>query len=148
MDIAKLVQNPEDVRRDMGEAMELVREHFRTKYFKRVQKAVSAQRQRAISNPPREVALLAALKEFAPPGRQPSYERATEVLLAMDSWQHMRQGIANGRVGIANIGRDESIHHDGVYDIDAACEREGTSLGERFAEMMVLMSIVSMLGRD
>lgn len=140
MDISRLVQNPEDVRRDMNEAVELVREHFRAKYLRRAQKAVADQRRNTLSNPPREVALMSALKEFAPPNKRNSYERATEVLLALDSWGQMRKGL-EGRVSAASLG-DESVHRDGVYDIDKSC-LNSSNAGERFAEVLVLMSIIS-----
>jgi len=150
-EISRLVQNPEDIRKDLSEAMELVREHFRAKYLRRVQQAVKLHRQSALENPPREVALLNVLKEFAHPHEHPSYDRTAEMLLALNSWQELRQGLGGGTwqrkdlgaIYAAGLAQDPSIHPDGIYETDPSCKPAQQDLGERFAQIMVLMSILS-----
>jgi len=157
MEIAKLVESPDNIRRDMGDALELAREHFKEKYLKRVSKAVEYERMKAMANPPREVALIAALKEFVPPERHEMYERMADAMITLSSWHEIRKknightGLNAPQTqfyaqslggGAGSAWADESLHHDGVYDIDPECRAGNMYNGGRLAEMMFLLSLV------
>ena len=160
IEIAKLVESPDNIRRDMGDALELVREHFNTKYLKRIQKTIEAERLKTLSNPPREVALIAALKEFAPHDSHESYDRMAELIITLSSWKEIRANIERSGMQTARAASlgpvypqdlevnsdtnelDESVHPDGVYDIDPECAIGKRYNGGRLAEMMFMLSIL------
>ena len=168
VEISKLVQSPDNVRKDMGDALELAREHFRGKYLRRIQKTVESERLRALANPPKEVALIAALKEFAPPESHENYDRIADLFIMLSSWKEIRrnlelsnhhsdmsgfdpensfgahgQTVAMSRRQSGYAGSfDESVHPDGVYDIDHECSASGKYNGGRLAEMMFLLSML------
>jgi hypothetical protein len=110
-EITRLVENPENLRRDMGDAMELVRDHFHTRYRQHITKAIEAERQKALSHPSKEVALLSALKEFAPSHSHENYDRASQMLVTLGLLKDVNE----------TIRADESVHADGIYDIDLEC---------------------------
>ena len=160
MEISKLVESPDNIRQDMGDALELAREHFKTKYLRRIQKAVEAERMRAMANPPREVALITALKEFAPPQSHENFDRMADMFITLSSWQEIRANLEHsggqgagaspaGRVYARSlsedggtVSHDESVHHDGVYDIDHECSAGRRFDGGRLAEMMFMLSLL------
>ena len=174
LEISRLVQSPDNVRKDMGDALELAREHFRTKYLRRIQRAVESERMRALENPPREVALIAALKEFAPPENHENYDRMAELFMTLSSWKEIRRNLELSQPGFLRAGQarmarsgpaaenhasgaspeqvheadcnvdiyDESVHPDGVYDIDRECSAGSKYNGGRLAEMMLLLSML------
>ena len=156
MEIAKLVESPDNIRRDMDDALELAREHFRGKYLKRIRKAIEHERMKAMTNPPREVALIAALKEFTPPENHETYDRMAEAMITLSSWQEIRRNIGNASWGApqerlyaqsltadgARSEADVSLHHDGVYDIDPGCRPNSVYNSGRLAEMMFMLSLV------
>lgn len=150
-EISRMVDDPENIRRDMGDALELARRHFKTKYLGRVRQAVETERMRTMANPPREVALLAALKEFSPPEKHAAFERMAEVFIALSSWQEIRRNLHSPRadtyaaphLSACASSADPSVHPDGVYDIDHECKTSGRYNGGRLAEMMFLLSIIS-----
>jgi len=156
MEIAKLVESPDNIRRDMDDALELAREHFRGKYLKRIRKAIEHERMKAMANPPREVALIAALKEFTPPENHETYDKMAEAMVTLSSWKEIRKNIGSAswnvpqeRVYAQNLAAhgagsqvDVSLHHDGVYDIDPECRPNSTYNSGRLAEMMFMLSLV------
>ena len=174
MEISRLVQSPDNVRKDMGDALELAREHFRSKYLRRIQRAVESERMRALENPPREVALIAALKEFAPPENHENYDRMAELFMTLSSWKEIQRSLEFSQTGFPRTGQarmaqsglsaadhasdasleqfhdpgcntdiyDESVHPDGVYDIDRECSASSKYNGGRLAEMMILLSML------
>lgn len=157
LEIAKLVESPDNIRKDMGDALELAREHFKNKYLKRVIKAVEYERMKTMANPPREVALIAALKEFVPPERHEMYERMTDAMITLSSWQEIRKNMNYASVnpqrtpffaqGLAadytGFEADDSLHHDGVYDVDPECRPHSMYNGSRLTEMMFLLSLLN-----
>ena len=174
IEISRLVQSPDNVRKDMGDALELAREHFRSKYLRRIQRAVESERMRALENPPREVALITALKEFAPPENHENYDRIAELFITFSSWKEIQRNLELSQTGYPRVGQarmarpglaaanqasgaspeqfhepdcntdifDESVHPDGVYDIDHECSTGSKYNGGRLAEMMILLSML------
>ncbi|MCL2853184.1 MAG: hypothetical protein FWE20_09170 [Defluviitaleaceae bacterium] len=177
MEISRLVQSPDNIRKDMGDALELAREHFQSKYLRRIQKTVESERMRVLENPPREVALIAALKDFAPPESHEGYDRMAELFIMLSSWKEIRRNLEVSQDGFSRAysreahmaqarfagtqrgggnsrnlhqemdcnvdGFDDSIHPDGIYDIDRECSAGSRYNGGRLAEMMFLLSMLS-----
>ena len=156
MEIAKLVESPDNIRRDMDDALELAREHFRGKYLKRIRKAIEHERMKSMTNPPREVALIAALKEFTTPENHETYDRMAEAMITLSSWQEIRKNINSANWNApqkrlyaqnlaadgVNSALDASLHHDGVYDIDPECRPNNIYNSGRLAEMMFMLSLI------
>jgi len=150
MEISRMVESPDNIRKDMGDALELAREHFKSKYLRRIQKAVEYERTRTLANPPREVALLAALKEFTPPENHERFDKMAELFITLSSWQEIRHNLELSKQSYATVQaagmpprRDESVHRDGVYDIDPECVAKSRYNGGRLAEMMFLLSMLN-----
>ena len=147
-EIAGLGRSPQEIKNDMGEALELVRHHFRDKYLGRLQHTLEHERAQVLSAPPREVALIAALKEFVPPQNHANLDRIGEMFVTLNTWQQMRynMGLARQsletRASAQGLGDDASLHADGVYDIDEACQMRNKASGWQFADMLLMLCVL------
>ena len=125
MELTKLMGDNETIQRDMEEAMEMLREHFRNKYVKRIHRAVQEKHQTmAHRNPPREVQLMQAMKQFMPEDRREGMDKMAEMIMMMNTFQSIQNELSEysrQTLDAAAVRGEDSVHEDGVYDMDQAC---------------------------
>ena len=71
-----------------------------------------------VKNPPREVQLLRAMKAFMPEERHPNVDKIIDVMMLTRTLESIRKEQHTRQLA------QESVHPDGIYDIDAKCVLE------------------------
>lgn len=123
-ELAKLMTGNNDLR---AEIMGSIKKIFQDKYINKINHAVKAQYSSVQSNPSREIRLMSAMKDFYPESRQDNIDKIINLLTVMNTYQSVRTNLNEAHskninaMSVQPKSIDESIHDDGIYDIDAAC---------------------------
>lgn len=160
IEVAQMMQDREALQKDMSEAMALVRNLFQEKYMAKLQRAIDAHRNKALQNPPQEARLLLALKPFMPEQSQKAAERLIDAMVLTNTtksivaelmpWESQSPQVPAEGQPVAAALREESvensIHEDGIYDVDYACllDRE-TPAARTQPNMFALFFLLNMM---
>lgn len=139
-EITQMMHDRTNVQSDMEEAFNMVSEMFRKKYVSKMHKAIQSQQLQTKKDPPKEAQLLSAMKAFAREETHPMYDRMIDMLLTADTLQKM-----SGRIKPVTVQEtsQNSVHHDGIYDIDNVCVASRGKSGTNLAGMLMMMSLFS-----
>lgn len=148
MEITQMLQDANNINRDIDEALSLVKDHFKEKYFKSIQSAVRTQRLKVMEKPPKEVALVNAMKQFAPSEQRHKYDKLIDAVLTINSWAEIQKNLHSApskqpKIPSMQKGNDESVHPDGIYDMDKQCLMQINNKSESFVDLMFLMTLLS-----
>ena len=147
-EIAKLLNDRNNIEGDMAGAAEMVTGLFRDKYVKRLNAAFAKCRDSCEQNPSREVLLLKALKPFMPEENHKNLDNAAEMLILMETLNNIRNeaniiqaeeikagmslkseknNIESNKRIISAVAlnntthEDSAVHADGIYETDMNC---------------------------
>lgn len=114
IEITKLINNPDNLKKDMQEAMNIIGKHFRGKYINPIEQEIKICSDECRKTPTKEAALLEACRPFV---------RKTEVLdnvINIINGINVVKRLVPQEITAMSIS-DSSIHDDGIYDIDKNC---------------------------
>ena len=117
--ITQTLNDPDNLKNDISAAYALVMEHFRKKYLAPMNKVYTAQRRKCLEQPEPKVALLQACRPFIKDTAV--LDKIIEGLTGYNAINGIMQEYSDNIVTAQVIEPDESVHHDGVYDIDKDC---------------------------
>jgi len=113
------------IQTDVNQAAHLVRSMLTEKYVSPIQKAMDSESKRIKKNPCKNTRLLEALKPFVDTSVQQSLSSTIDILHTIQTLQnmnkHLPQSSQNLPIKQSSISVQNSIHADGVYDIDPSC---------------------------
>ena len=148
------------VRNDMKEAADTVKKMLMDKYIARMHNIVTAKSLQTQRNPSKEVMLMRAAREFMPPEKRSSIENAISALSMLDTMDKIKKDlpgsnninhpvkaaskrpVENANIDIEADKFDESVHLDGIYDIDVNCLRNmhgGPQGADKWLKFIMLM---------
>lgn len=113
-EITKLMQNPDNLRKDMKEALEIVTEHFRNKYIAPVEREIKCCSEACRKEHVKEIALLEACRPFV------KKTDGIDLFINIINSINVIDKLTPIKVRAAKLN-DSSIHKDGIYDIDESC---------------------------
>lgn len=113
-EITKLMQDPDNLKNDMKEALEIVAEHFRNKYIVPVEREIQCCSEACRKEPIKEIALLEACRPFV------KHTDTIDMFVNIINSINVINRLTPIKIGTAQIN-DSSIHKDGIYDIDESC---------------------------
>ena len=137
-EIAKNMRDKSVMRQEMISAMELVQNTLNKKYTDKLRQAISAHQAAALQKPSKEIQLLLAFKPFMPQN-EAAIDQMVNALITAQTAKTIQAELAaalgtpdaprqrktvNAYENAANnmaAPLDQSVHDDGVYDVDQAC---------------------------
>lgn len=149
-EISKMMNDESIIKSDLNDAAGLVAEMFKKKYINRLNEKVSEHKNVLSKNPPKEVQLLNALKQFMPEENRKNADRAIDTFITLSTFERLRNEFSGTRetsAASAGAGRDirptrdaaspeskpadnldrdilaaeSSVHEDGIYEVDENC---------------------------
>lgn len=128
-EITQMMTDKKTAQNDINEATNLVMEMFKKKYINRLHEAAHMQRINAQKNPTKEIRLLHSIKPFLDESRHESIDKMIDTMTMLAVMQNIGKELSAAgdekssiETASVNGGNDnDSIHADGVYDIDEAC---------------------------
>jgi len=140
------------LRADIGEMARAAAKVMGDRYVGRINSVLSARHNEALANPSREARLLAAMKPFFDEERQKGIDGALQTLAALETLMALKTSepaperpfTAASAEGVQpNFQQDESVHGDGVYDLDGACLLEKKNRSR--AGFALLIAVMAMM---
>ena len=130
-----------------------VRQVVADKYINRLNEMIRRGREAAMENPSREVTLLAALRPFMREESRCRVDGAIDGLTAFELLWSARESVASVptqpmeyTIETAETADRNSIHDDGVYDMDNACLLERGAISGQTSPIGMLM-LMAMMGK-
>ena len=133
-ELLKVVETMRDkdvLRQEMQDVMTLAQKMIRQKYTDKLWEVIEAHRDAAQENPSKEMELLRVFKQFAPQN-EAAIDQMMQMVLMAQTAQSIRAELGSDEKGKQNAcaqaasvqnlrAQDDSLHADGVYDVDQAC---------------------------
>ncbi len=113
-EITKLMQDPDNLKNDIKEALDIVSEHFKNKYIVPVEREIQCCSEECRKEPVKEIALLEACRPFV------NHTDTIDMFINIVNSINVINRLTPIKIGTAQID-DSSIHNDGIYDIDKSC---------------------------
>jgi hypothetical protein len=146
-EITRIMNDKPAIQNDMNEAARLVQKMFEEKYILKINSIINSRMEEVRKKPSREINLLQSFKAFMPELEQKKMEKIIDTLFIMEMMSGIKNeysaaykeyagdtagGVQNkpeedteqkegGNSVLTTASEDESVHHDGVYDIDSRC---------------------------
>lgn len=142
-EVAEIMSNKHAMKDDMAEIMKTVNTMVQEKYVERINNAIQTHQTAVQKTPPKEIQLIKTLKLFMPQDHHLKMDKMVDMMLLMNTFQNIKtefSNITSDKMPSATSVPD-SIHEDGIYDVDSTCLRE-KSTGRNLAPMLLLMSIM------
>lgn len=89
-EITKMIQHSGSLNEDFSGIMNSIRDIVQNKYLTKVHQTVSAERDKIKMNPPREVTLLNALKQFSNGGSLGNLDQTINMLMTINTVRNMQ----------------------------------------------------------
>ncbi|MGN1319137.1 MAG: hypothetical protein ACI4VF_08985 [Lachnospirales bacterium] len=139
-EITRLIQNPDNFREDINEAMNIISKHFRTKYISPIEQEIKICSDECRKAPTKEQALLEACRPFVK-----NSEVLDNMLNIVNSINVMKKLMPKEITALSL--NDSSIHNDGIYDIDKNCKLNEveTEKAESFVGINPLILVIIIL---
>jgi len=153
-EIMQVLNDKNNIEKDMEEALGLVFAHFRGKYLERLGKAFDKCRENSVSNPSKEVSLIHALKPFLPNEQHEKLNEMADTLTLLSTFENIRKEAgqieeftvkAAAAEEVVEPVKDPAIHEDGIYEIDELCmlkKQKGAK-----PDVAGLMLVMSLMGK-
>ncbi len=153
IEVTEMIQNSENIENDLKEAMGLVQNYFKEKYVKKIHNAVQLHHTKTLQNPPKEVQLLNVMKQFTNEENHKALDNMIDTILIMNSAKNIKEelqlsDINNSKeINIASMDfNNDSIHEDGVYDIDKQCLiRKNSKNKNIIPEMLFFLALTKVI---
>jgi len=142
-EIAQMVGNNNVIKGDMQEAAGIIRTMLAEKYVLPLNRIIEQEGIKRRENPSKEVRLLQAIRPFMPYSRQEQLSKSIDMLYNIETAKSLSTNISSKSqkpLKIAEI--DNSVHPDGVYDIDKNCmdQMQSPSISPIFLILALLNS--------
>lgn len=110
-ELTEIMGDREGLESDFSYMMTGIQDLLQRKYLNKVHAAISTEKKLAARRPPREAALLEALKAYAPPESAAQFDRMIRLSMTMNTMRHMNQelqntGAAKGQLSARDDGED------------------------------------------
>jgi len=121
-EITQMMSDNQVIRGDVSHAAGVIKAMLNEKYIAPIARAIDAENKKARKNPSKEARLLAALKPFVDINSHRALEKAIDILYMQDTFRGLAGGMNRPRKPAATkAAAIDSIHEDGIYDIDRRC---------------------------
>lgn len=137
-EITRLMQSPDNFKRDIDDAMEIVAKHFRNKYIAPIEQEVKCCSEKCRNEPVKEAVLLEACRPFV------KNTKNIDMILEIINSLSVIQRLAPFKVSTCGI-EDSSIHNDGVYDIDKSCRIGSYNTESLFGGSPIMILVILIL---
>ncbi|MDR3092087.1 MAG: hypothetical protein LBU36_07895 [Clostridiales bacterium] len=151
-EIARIMSNRAALLSDMEEAAGMVCGFFHDKYLSRLRGVIDEHNRKIMERPPKEVGLISAFKAFTPPERHAALDKMIDAFLLAGTLSSIK-GEYGERVKIesekdASARKDNSVHNDGVYDMDDDCLKQrkqaaGGAQADKMVNLLILSELMS-----
>ncbi|MCL2564537.1 MAG: hypothetical protein FWE24_01850 [Defluviitaleaceae bacterium] len=151
-EIMQVLNDKNNMEKDMQEVLDLVFSHFRGKYLERLGMAFDKCKENSVNNPSKEVALIHALKPFLTGEQQDKLGGIADTLTLLTTFDNIRKEavqIEGTKLQAASVEeliqpvKDPAIHEDGIYEIDELCMlKKQKSQKPDMAGLMLVMSLI------
>ncbi|MDR2903119.1 MAG: hypothetical protein LBU77_01230 [Clostridiales bacterium] len=147
-EIASLMADDHDIRSDIFDS---VRHALQEKYINKMNHVVESQYLTAQAHPTKEIRFMQAMKEFWPEKDRDQLERAIHLMTVMNTYRdlrsHLNTGMRPQNISMQSQSRpvDNSIHDDGIYDVDSACFVKNEA---KRADMLSTLMMLMFMGTD
>jgi hypothetical protein len=132
-EVTQMLQDKNNIQNDMQQAMELVRDMFYKKYLQKIEKEVEIRREKIKANRPKEVELLYAVKPFLAQDKSAVIDKMADSIMMMQTLNTLQSEMNRDY-------RKESVHSDGIYDVDENCM---ASKNNNFVNAMLIFAMCS-----
>ena len=141
-DISKMLND--DMQNDLEQVTSMINDYFKRKYIDKLQNSLSDYRERLMTDPPREVKLLTAMKAFAPENKQDKLDKVIKAVTLVNTFNNATADYITKKnisdIKISASSNDPSIKPDGIYDIDESCTTQKNPMSIRDIMLILLMS--------
>lgn len=132
-EVTQMLQDKNNIQNDMQQAMELVRDMFYKKYLQKIEKEVEIRREKIKANRSKEVELLYAVKPFLAQDKSAVIDKMADSIMMMQTLNTLQSEMNRDY-------RKESVHSDGIYDVDENCM---ASKNNNFVNAMLIFAMCS-----
>lgn len=119
-EIARLMEDPENLSRDIYAAGELVSRHFYNKYVMPLKEIFNKHAEMCAEKPSKEMVFLHSCRPFIPHRNMDMFEKAVDIFSALEVINSINSAYTAHTVTAASIS-DSALHPDGVYEVDKSC---------------------------
>ena len=148
-EVTRMLQDKNIIKNDLEQAFSLVKDMFYKKYLDKIQLEIKNKREKLKINRPKEVELLYALKPFISKEKNYIIDNAAEYIIVLNIIQSLQTELSQNILDKNNISihaqskdKDNSEHHDGIYDLDKNClEQKNNS----FINIILMLAMCSTL---
>jgi len=132
-EVTRMLQDKNIIKNDLEQAFSLVKDMFYKKYLDKIQIEIKNKREKLKINRPKEVELLYALKPFISKEKNYIIDNAAEYIIILNIIKSLQSELNQDILDKNNIyknnisiyaqskDKDNSEHHDGIYDLDKNC---------------------------
>ena len=128
-EITQMMSDNQVIRGDVSQAAGMIKAMLSEKYLNPITRAITAENKRARKNPCKEVRLLDALKPFMDAKNHQAVDKTIDALYMAETLRGLSAKLPNRppvrqhkpNASIVNALADDSIHEDGIYDVDERC---------------------------
>lgn len=113
-EVTQMLQDKNNIQNDMREAVNLVKDMFYKKYLEKIQTEVKDRQEKIKLSRPKEVELIYAMKPFVAHDKSIMLDKLADSIMMMKTINALKSDIKIDY-------KSESLHPDGVYDIDENC---------------------------
>lgn len=92
-ELTKLLDTRTLIETDLTDLLKSLQDTLREKYVSRLHSVVNTNKEKVSAHPPKEAALLRAMKEFAPQEHRPHFDRMIDMVLMMNTMQNMHSNL-------------------------------------------------------
>ena len=140
-EVAEIMSNKHAMKNDMAEIMKTINTMVQEKYVERINHAIHTHQTAVQKAPPKEIQLIQTLKLFMPQDNHHKMDKMVDMMLLMNTFQNIRTEFSNINKVPSVAADSDSIHEDGVYDVDSACLYEKKN-DRNLAPIFLLMSLM------
>ncbi len=159
-EISQVFTDKNRIKNDMNEATNLVMEMFKKKYIDKLQTEATHYLTHAQQNPTKEIHLLRSLKPFMDETKHEHIDYMIDCFATMNALQRMQKelplkkavDVAPVEVAAAQAksstedDNTDSVHSDGIYDLDHSCLVSGSATRKTTEPNMMGMLFLFMFG--
>lgn len=133
-EVTQMLQDKNNIQNDMREAANLIREMFYKKYLGKIEKEVKNRQEKIKMSHPKEIELIYAMKPFVAQEKTIFLDKLADSIMMMETIKQLKSEIRPNY-------KNQSLHSDGVYDVDENCV---AAKDNNFASAMLILAMCNM----
>jgi len=128
-EITQMMSDNQVIRGDVSQAAGMIKAMLSEKYLNPITRAITAENKKARKNPCKEARLLDALKPFMDDKNHQAVDKTIDALYMAETLRGLSANLPvrtpirqhKPASSFVNALADDSVHEDGIYDVDARC---------------------------